>query len=151
MIGTLNAGGGLLAFEYVDHIFGSFIDFDRFIDIVAEIVCGFDFPFGDFFDHCGELFVGVATQDEAIIDSHGSGWFMDIEAEVEAFDTGFCIFIAGPHGGIDLEVSTACDPLFFVCGGSDEGGEVKPEGVDSAWSDCGSHGAKVSEGSFFGE
>lgn len=143
--------GCLLAFEDVDHIFGCFIDFDWFIDIVAEVVSGFDFPFGYFFDHGCELFVGVAAQNEAVIDSHGAGWFMDIEAKVEAFDTGFGVFVSGPHGCIDLEVTTACDPLFFVGGGADEGCEVKAEGVDSAGSDCGGHSAEMCEGGFFGQ
>jgi len=70
----------LLAFENVDDIFGCFIDFDRFIDIVAEVVCCFDFPLWDFFDHCRELFVGVAAQYEAVVDTHRAGWFVDIEA-----------------------------------------------------------------------
>lgn len=63
-------------------------------------------------EHGVELFGGVASQDEAIIDAHGFGGSVDIEADVVAFDPFFGIFIAGPHFGVDDEVTATGRPAF---------------------------------------
>ncbi len=146
-----HGSASIVALQDIDDIFGTSIDLDRLIDVVAKIVEGFDAPFRDFLEHGIELLPSIAAQDQTIIDTQRLGRTIDVKTEIESFDSRLGVLVASPHLRIDHQISTPRGPTFFIGWNSLEGSEMKAQRVHSARPNGLCHGFQVRDRQLFGQ